>query len=554
MGRKRRHQPLPGTSSRRPLLVLVAIVVAVYGRLFFAGFVRFDDDLHVYANPFLNPPTLQGLGHLWRHTYEHLYVPLAYSIYAALAAAAQGGVHLDASIVQSIRLSPAPFHLAGVALHALNAALCFSLIRRLTGRQPVAWICALLFALHPLQLESVGWISELRGVSSGAFLLLALNMFVASRRAAGGGAARGRWAAASLLVACAMLCKPSAAVAPLLALALDRVVLQTPWKRALLTTAAWTALVLPAALITNTTQGISGAALSLWWQRPFVAGDARAFYLFKTLVPVGLSVGYGRTPQAVLAHPWGYLTWIVPAVLLGLAFVKRLQRPLTWLGALLFAIGLLPTSGLVPFTYQSYSTVADRYAYLALIGAGLVIAELAELVKSPAWVSRGAGVAFVVLAALSLHQSGYWLTSTALLRHAIAVNPDAAFAYNNLADMELASGELTAALADYQACTQRDPNGAKAYINLAEVYTALERRAQAQEAIAQVEHWPDLTPDELSNLGVVLMKMNEPARALPALAAAVAMDPSSAAYLFNLGNALAAAGLLAEAEARVRPD
>src|SRR3569623_303686 len=189
----------------------------------------------------------QGLVHLWRHTYEHLYVPLAYSIYAALAAAAQGGGHLDASIVQSISLSPAPFHLAGVALHALNAALCFSLIRRLTGRQPVAWICA-------------------------------------------------------------MLCKPSAAVVPLLALALDRGVLQTPWKRALLTTAAWTALVLPAALITNTTQGISGAALSLWWQRPFVAGDARAFYLFKTLVPVGLAGGYGLTPQAVLAHPWGYLT------------------------------------------------------------------------------------------------------------------------------------------------------------------------------------------------------------------------------------------------------
>src|SRR3569623_733134 len=114
----------------------------------------------------------QGLVHLWRHTFEHLYVPLAYSIYAALAAAAQGGAHLDASIVQSISLSPAPFHLAGVALHALHAALCFSLIRRLTGRQPVAWICALLFALRQMPLESVGRISELSGLSRGAILLL----------------------------------------------------------------------------------------------------------------------------------------------------------------------------------------------------------------------------------------------------------------------------------------------------------------------------------------------------------------------------------------------
>src|SRR3569623_2950162 len=107
MGRKRRHQPLPGTSSRRPLLVLVAIVVAVYGRLFLAGFVRFDDDLHVYANPFLNPPTLQGSGHLWQHVYEHLYVPLAYSSYAALAAGGRVGMRMDGSIGQSGGLSAA---------------------------------------------------------------------------------------------------------------------------------------------------------------------------------------------------------------------------------------------------------------------------------------------------------------------------------------------------------------------------------------------------------------------------------------------------------------
>src|SRR3569623_1525307 len=480
MARKQRAQPAPGPLSRHPGLVLVVVVALVYGRLFFAGFVRFDDELHVYANPFLNPPTLQGLGHLWRHVYEHLYVPLAYSIYAALAAVGRVGMRMDGSIGQSVGLSPAPFHAAGIALHAVNSWLCWRLIRRLTGRTGAAWWGALLFALHPLQLESVGWISELRGVASGSCVLLALNLFVRARQTAGRATALRLWGVATLLVACAMLCKPSAVVMPLLGLAIDRVLLRTPWRKALLGAAAWAAVVLT------------------------------------------------------------------------VAFVYRRRHPLAWLGALLFVSLLLPTSGLVPFTYQAYSTVADRYAYLALIGVALVIAELAERVKQRSRLSGGAGVILVGLAALSFRQSGYWMPGAALLRHAIDVNPEAAFAYDNLADVELGSGDLPAALADYQACAQHAQNGAKAYINLAEVYTALDRPAQAEEAIAHVEHASGMTADDLSNLGVVLMKMNPPARAQPALAAAVTMAASSPAYLFNQGNALAATGQLSEAEAVFR--
>lgn len=550
MGRNQRDQPRPGILSRRPLLALLVVVALVYGRLFFAGFVRFDDDLHVYANPFVNPATLQGLGHLWRHTYEHLYVPLAYSLYAALAGVARVGVHLDDSIAQSISLSAAPFHVAGVALHALNVWLCFSLVLRLTERRRAAWLCALLFALHPLQLESVAWISELRGVSSGALLLLALNVFVLSRRAEEEARRRARalWIACLPLVAGAMLCKPSAAVAPLCALAIDRVVLRTPWRKALLAAGAWAAIVLPFVLITRAVQSVSEAGQSLAWHRPFIAGDALAFYAWKTVLPLDLCVDYGRAPRVVMSHAWGYLTWLAPFALLALAFLNRRRRPLAWLGGLLFAIFLLPTSGLVPFAYQAYSTVADRYAYLALIGVGLVVADVADLVKSPAVVTRAAAVLFVGLAALSVAQAGHWVTSTDLLRHTIAVNPDAAFAYNNLADAELASGDLVAALADYQACVAHDPTRAKAYINLAEVYTALDRPADAEGAVLHAEKAPVMTADDLSNLGVALMKMNEPQRALQALAAAVAREPSSPAYLFNQGNALAAAGELPEAE------
>jgi Tfp pilus assembly protein PilF len=233
-------------------------------------------------------------------------------------------------------------------------------------------------------------------------------------------------------------------------------------------------------------------------------------------------------------------------------YLNRQRRPITWLGALLFVTFLLPTLGLAPFAYQAYSTVADRYVYLALIGVGLMVADAVDGARSQMIAARVAATAYLALALLSFNQSRYWLASSTFLRHTIDVNPAAAFAYNNLGDAELADGDLGAALADYRACVERDPTRVKAHINLAEVYTALNQPADAERAIVQAEKAPEMNADDLSNLGVVLMKMNQPARALQALATAAAIDPSSPSTLFNQANALAAVGQFDQAEAVFR--
>jgi tetratricopeptide (TPR) repeat protein len=154
---------------RWPLLALGIPIVLVYVRIFSAGFVVFDDDFQVYANPFLNPPTLQSVARFWQHSYQHLYVPLAYTILAAVARFAEVPGHLDRSIGHAVSLDPTAFHVVGVALQLANAWLCFRLVHRLTARTQAAWLCSLVFALHPLQVESVAWISELRGLTSAAY-------------------------------------------------------------------------------------------------------------------------------------------------------------------------------------------------------------------------------------------------------------------------------------------------------------------------------------------------------------------------------------------------
>jgi len=543
------------------VLALVVVVVVVYFRIFGAGFVAFDDDIHVYANPFFNPLTLHNVARLWHQAYEQLYVPLAYTIYAIVARFAQVPAHFDSSIGQSDIVSPSAFHVVSVAFHAANALLCFLLVQRLTRSRLTALLASLVFALHPLQAETVAWISELRGLSSSFFALLALNGLVLSRQVRDRALVRSRalFAASAVFVVLAMLCKPAAAVLPLVALAIDRIVLKTGWRRAIISASIWSVCSLPFAWITNSVQAVASAGSSEWWERPFVAGHALTFYLLKTILPFNLCVDYGHTPHAVMSDAWGYAAWVVPVGLLVLCYRNRHTRPMTWLGALMFVMFLLPTLGIVPFAYQGYSTVADRFAYLALLGAGLVVADAIEYVGSRKRVIIVISGTLVGLAALSCNQSKYWTNSTEMLRHTTVVNPDAAFAYHNLGHIEQANGDYTAALSDYKACLEHDPTILKAYVNLAQVYSQLNQPADAKRVIIEAAkasglNTDGMTANDFANLANMQaqLQMNQPEAAVETFSAAAKMAPDSPVHLFNEANALAAVGQFDKAEAAFR--
>ena len=171
--------------SKLAMLALVSVVVIVYLRTFGAGFVEFDDDIHVYANPFLNPLSIKSVVALRQQTYKGLYVPLAYTILAAIALFASGPAQVMSAGGHPVTLNPVAFHVASVSFHIAYTLLCWMLVLRLTGSRRAAMICSLVFAVHPLQAESVGWISELRGLSSGCFALAALNVLTVSRQLSG---------------------------------------------------------------------------------------------------------------------------------------------------------------------------------------------------------------------------------------------------------------------------------------------------------------------------------------------------------------------------------
>lgn len=574
--------------SKLVLSVLSTVALVVYLRTFWGDFLGFDDNLHVYANPYLNPPSWAGLAALWRHPYEALYIPVAYTLLAGISLTAQVPATMVSAIGHTVTVSPTPFHVASIGFHVANTLLCYLLALRVTCSQRAAVLCSLVFATHPLQVESVAWISELRGLSSAFFALLALNVFIAGRQANLRSPTRSRalFVASAALVMVATLCKPSAVVLPLLALAIDRLALGSSWRRSALAACVWSICVLPFAWLTRTIQHVSPAGLSAWWQRGFIAGDALAFYLFKAVLPFDLCVDYGRTPGVAMSHSWSYVVWVVPAGLFVLSYAYRRRRPVAWLGTLVFLVLLLPVLGLVPFKYQAFSTVADRYLYLPLVGLGLIVGDIIDAVGSKVVLSAGCGM-IVILGIVTFIQTGYWLDNHAFASHTVDVNPNVSFAQNDLGGILLREGRVEEAIPHFKKAVALEPGFSqaqnnlglalvqsgnlgeaelhfrqaveansgyfKAYESLGAIYL---RTNRLNAAIAALQTAVAIQPSEAkawNDLGVAFMQSDRPTDGLEAFQRAVEAEPRNVTYRSNLGRALVEAGRTQEAETYLVP-
>ena len=550
----------------KSVLVAVAILVAAclltFGRATTNQFLLWDDSLHITDNPYLTPPTEEGLGRLWGSAYAGLYNPMAYTWWAAVATIAASLPDATEGVID-----PVPFHVGNLALHTACVLLVFVVLRRLVDSVPGALLGALLFAVHPLQAESVNWASEARGLLAGLFGLIALWLYLrvtemefetapveTNDETASNDDSREEksrvkspadesdsdeeldeydeeydlppipvaryivYALATAAFLIALLSKPSAVVIPLLAWVLDFAWLGRRPKGRPEVWSDWSLLVVWALISVGMSYtsksfqtGLGDAQAQLWWVRPLIAGDALCFYLYKLSVPVWLCTDYGRTPTVVVGHWWGYLTWFVPA--LGVALLWRVSRPAPWLTAVAISvIAVLPVLGLVPFAFQFYSTVADRYMYLAMLGPALAVAWLVRTTRRKEIV-YGVAIALGVLAMLSVRQSGFWHDNDTLFRHTLDVNPRSFMAYANLGNQRLADGEY----------------------------------AEAQQYIQSALAIFPRHLESLISMGLVLRKQGELERAVPFLQRAVEINRNSAPALNALGIAYQDQGRIEEA-------
>ena len=417
------------------LTAICLIVLVVYGRLLASDFTWWDDQGTIHHNRYFNPPSLASLRHHWTSMAQGLYVPVTQTLWTAIAAVANVGAPDDFGIT----LNPVFFHAANVACHAGSACLAFLILRRLLGgpsRVP-ALLGALLFAVHPVQVETVGWVSGMKDLLCWLGALAIVLLYVRRVQAlAPGDGFRGLWASwemptAAALLALAILSKPTAMVAPAALLAIDGFALRRRWLAPLVGLLPLLAISAGGAAVARVAQSVGGEGYAPVPYRPLIVGDALCFYVGKLLWPATLCVDYGRTPAAVLADPWVYVRWLVPAGIA--AALWRVRRRLPWLtlGGLVFVIGMAPVLGLSQFQMQRISTTTDHYLYFSMLGPAIVTAWVAT--RWPTTGARAAVAAIVVaLGARAFVQTGTWHDTFALFEHALRVHPRSTMARNNL--------------------------------------------------------------------------------------------------------------------------
>jgi tetratricopeptide (TPR) repeat protein len=517
--------------------LLVAVLLA-YQPVWQGGFI-WDDAAHV-TRPELR--SWQGLWRIWSDvTAAPQYYPLLHSAF-----------WLEHKLWGS---APLGYHLVNILLHAFSAVLVALVLRRLAV--PGAYLAAAIFALHPVHVESVAWITEQKNTLSAMFYLAAMLVYLhfdQTRK-------KSLYSCALALFILGLLSKTTAATLPAALLVIFW------WQRGKL---SWRRDVLPllplfvlgavagvfTAWVERKLIGAEGAdfAISLV-DRCLIAGRAIWFYLGKLFWPAELIFVYPRW-QVSSAVWWQYLFPAATLLLLaGLWAVRRRWR--APLAALLFFVGtLFPALGFFNVFPFIYSFVADHFQYLASLGIiTLASAGIALLLDRWRLSSRPAGyilclVLLATLATLTWRQSRTYADIETLYQTTIVGNPDCWMARNNLANTWVGQGKWDKAIVQYRKALAVKPNYVDAHVNLG---VALERRGRLDEAIAHYRQALAINPNFVNayvNLGAALERQGRLDEAAAQCRKALEIAPNCVGAHVNLGMVLRRQGRLDEAIAQ----
>jgi len=466
-------------ANRGYVLLVALLTLAVFWPVVTFNFVTWDDPSNVTGNPLLNPVTAENIQRIWSASYDAMYIPVSYTAWALAALVGRTETPSGGSA-----LNPAVFHAINLALHVGTALIVWRILAELlkasqstnTDDPPknsphatharlhgtlAATIGALVFAIHPVQVETVAWVSALRDLLAGLFGMLALWRFLKLRAKP----QPSEIALAIIALVLALLSKPSAVVIPLMAIMINlwRTGRWTRGEIQVLT--AWFLMVIPCLLWTHALQpgGPQFGAQSPVSQRPYIALDAIGFYIEKLIWPAKLGFEYGQSPARVITEK--SIRWIFPLIAIVAALATRNRR--RWLAIIgLILAALLPVLGFVPFNYQFYSTVADHYLYLPMLGIALAIAGWLANHPSRRCFFLGT-IVVVVFAARSFAQCWTWQDSQTLFSHNLKVNPCSFVSHLHLAESLMREKKFPDAENHLQAALEIKPDYSLARTDLA---------------------------------------------------------------------------------------
>lgn len=513
------------------LFLLIVIPLLLYWQTTTFTFVQ--DDHLVYFNPESEyyQVDLDDFGAAWRLPDSGLYIPVTYSFWFGLK-------QLGYLLTGQHEFNPRLLHAVNVMLHLLNGLLVFALLRLILKLDLPSFLAAVFFLVHPLQVEAVAYVSEMRGLLAALLGFLSLYLYLMwNQRRPGSGSFL--YLGSLLAFLLAVLAKPSAMVIPVFMIILNRFSypVSKSWKaRGLIPYLA--IMIFPVAMLLRSPDPALYTAPAVpLLLRPFLWLDSINFYLYKIFFPLSLAASYARTPEFLKTQWWLYLEWIIPAALLAYFWWKRKAAPLWLTALLLFIAGYLPVSNLLPFVFQNWSTTADRYLYLPFLGISLATGyALIRLQKY--------GVAkyifILILAVLALRsalvQIPVWQNDLTLWDHCIKVTPAEDKAYFNRANEYARRNQLVAALEDYSRAIGLNPDFAEAYLKRGEIYLDSQ---DLQRALIDFNLALKMAPGNATayfNRSRTWIELDRPQLAIDDLSASIELNPGYVAAYNNRGN------------------
>lgn len=519
-------------------LLLAVTTILAYRPAWHGGFI-WDDDAYITNNELLTAP--DGLGRIWFSLDSpSQYFPLVYTMFR-FEHAWWG-------------LSPVGYHLVSILLHIANALLLWHLLVRL--RVPGAWLAGAIFALHPVQVESVAWITERKNVLMGFFFLLTIRTWIEfvdeqTKR---------RWffyGLALVLYALALFSKTTACTLPVALLLILWLQHRRIDQRRVVELAPFVVLALGMGLLTvwweRYHQGTHGPLFAISpLERLLIASRAIWFYLGKLFWPANLTFIYPRwhiTPSRPLDYaPLLGLLGLCAAIF----FTRRYFGRAVEVAMLFFVATLGPVLGFIMLYTFRYTFVADHYQYLASIGPiALVCAGAATLARS---YNQARQVIFsllvcviITLTALTWRQSAMYADIESLWRTTITRNPDCWMAHNNLGTVLLQKGQVDDAIARYQQTLRLAPeygdadyNLGNAFLQKGEIDAAL---SHYQKAVSVIPKDPDIQV----GLGNALWQKGKVDEAIDHYRKALELRPYYFGAHYNLSTVLLQKGEIDEA-------
>lgn len=565
-----RHAPSP--SSPRPtalpcFLAVVLAAVVVYLPAQRAEFLIFDDADYVTGNPYILYPSWDKLAGFFTDILKPSVVGGYYQPLTMASLMLDRVIEARLAGALTSRIDPTIFHLTNVLLHSLCAGLLFVLILRITGERWAALVCALFFAVHPLNVEVVAWVSQRKSLLSTLFalcMLLAYLRYAATRRRV--------WFLLTIIAfILSMLSKPTGLFLPLVLLLFDIWPLRR-WSRhaaveklpllALGLVGAWIAYESQTSTVDLTEAGRHRGPLLT----ALIACHNLVFYLAKIVLPIRLCPQYILPPEnEITPLAWPFAAGLVMSAILAIVAFRAVRRrdDVVWTMLAAFVILLGPTLGPVRFTG---TIAADRFVYLPMIAVLILGGQL--VARSPGrfrrYLTPCAIVALVVFAAATWRQQAVWQNSASFFKVVIARFPDSPGGYYGLGNAYLdkydqslsprasaddADGRdwIDEALQAHRKAIAIDPLYARSYYRVGHILIVQGQTAEGIDMIKKGLSLPRADPEGHFFLALAYTHVGAYAESIPHYEACLAQRASWIEVNRNLANALLRTGRAAQA-------